>query len=76
MGGCGGVMRIRRWWWWGCAFAKREAGEEVWAKNSKPSRRGSISGVPLGIVVENNGEMWWGGAYQVLVVAGLCVREA
>ena len=55
---------------------KREAGEGVWAKNSKLSHHGSISGVPLGIVAEDDGEMWWGGAYQVLMVVGLCVHEA
>jgi hypothetical protein len=41
-GWCSGAYEWR--WWWGCVLAKREAGEGVWAKRLKPSRRGLVSG--------------------------------
>ena len=34
---------------------EREAGEGVWAKKPKPSGRGSISGMPLGMVAAGDG---------------------
>jgi len=47
----------------------------VLAKKQKPSRRGSISGAPLGTAAEGDGGMGWGSVYQVVVVVELCVRE-
>ena len=55
---------------------KREAGEGVWAKRPKPSRRGSISGALCETAKGDGAEGWCGGAYEVVVVVvGLCARK-
>ena len=59
----------------GRCVRKREAGEGVWAKKSKPSRRGSISGAPRKTAKGYGAEGWCGGVYEVVVVVGLCACE-
>jgi hypothetical protein len=44
-------------------------------QKSKPSRRGSISGVPLETAVEGDGVSWCGGANEVVMVVGWLVCE-
>ena len=52
---------------------KREAGEGVWAKRLKPSRRGSISVAPCKTAKGDIAWGWHGGTDQVVVVVvGLC----
>jgi len=41
----------------------------------KLSRRGSISGAACKMAKGGDGEGWCGGAYEVVVVVGLCARE-
>ena len=71
----GMVVHTRWWWWWGGAFAKREAGDGVWAKNAKPSCCGSVSDAPCEMAMENVAWGWDGGAYEVVVVVGWRIRE-
>ena len=59
----------------GRCVRKREAGEGVWAKKSKPSRRGSISGAPYKTAKGDGAEGWCGGVYEVAAAVGLCARE-
>ena len=54
---------------------KHKAGEGVWAKRLKPSRRGSISGAPCKTAKGDGVEGWCSGVYEVAVVVGLCARE-
>ena len=49
---------------------KQERG--VWAKKSKPSRRGSISGAPYKTAKGDRAEGWCGGVYEVAAGVGLC----
>jgi hypothetical protein len=41
----------------------------------KPSRRDSISSAPCETAEGDDGEGWCGGAYEVVVVVGLCARR-
>jgi len=59
----------------GRCVRKREAEEGVWAKKSKPSRRGSISGAPYKTAKGDGAEGWCGGVYEVAAAVGLCARE-
>ena len=59
----------------GRCVRKHEAEEGVWAKKSKPSRRGSISGAPYKTAKGDGAEGWCGGVYEVAAVVGLCARE-
>jgi hypothetical protein len=59
----------------GCCVCKHEAGEGVWAKKPKLSRRGSISGAPYRTVKGDDAEWWCGGVYEAAAAVGLCARE-
>ena len=59
------VLRVR----------KREAGEGLGAKNHETEHDGSISGAPCKTTAEGDGERWWGGANEVVVVVGPRVRK-
>jgi len=56
----------------GCCVRKREVGEGVWAKRSKPSHHGLISGAPYETAKGDGAEGWCGGVYEVAVEVGLC----
>ena len=65
-----------RWWWrWGIAFANVRQERGVWAKKSKPSRRGSILGAPYKTAKGDCAEGWCGGVYEVVAGVGLCACE-
>jgi hypothetical protein len=49
-------------------------GRRFWAKKLKPSRQGSISGVPLQTAVGNDGEKCWGAGDDEIAVVGTPVR--
>jgi hypothetical protein len=54
---------------------KHEAGEGVWAKKSKLSRCGSISGA-LYKTAKGDGVEWWcGRVYEEAAAVGLCARK-
>jgi hypothetical protein len=44
-------------------------------KNHETERNGSISGAPCETMVEGDGERWWGGANEVVMVVGLRTRK-
>jgi hypothetical protein len=55
----------------------RKQGMGVWASDPKPSRRGSVSGVPLQMAVVGDAGRSWSGAYNVAMVVGVaCSRNA
>jgi hypothetical protein len=58
----------------GCV-RKHEAGEGLRTEYLKSSCWGSISGAPLEMGVENGVGRWYGGADEVVVVVGYCVRK-
>ena len=66
------MVRIRGWWWWGVTFANVRQERGVWAKKSKPSRRGWISGAPYKTAKGDRAEGWCGGVYEVAAGVGLC----
>jgi hypothetical protein len=59
----------------GCCVCKCEAGEEVWAKKSKPSRHSSVLGAPCKIAKGDGVKVWWSGVYEVAAVVGLCAHK-
>jgi hypothetical protein len=59
----------------GHCVRKRKAGEGVWAKKPKPSRRGSILGALCKMAKGDGVEGLYGGVYEVAVVVGLCAHE-
>jgi hypothetical protein len=64
-GCCGGLV--------GRSMARAGAGFE--AKNTKPSRWGSVSGAPMEMATGGDGRRWWSGAYKVAAAAGCRVRS-
>jgi hypothetical protein len=42
----------------------------VWVKNTKPSRRGSVSSTPCETAAGDDVEGWWDGVVVVVVVVG------
>ena len=46
-------------------------GEGVWAKNTKPSCRSSVSGAPCETAAGDDAEGWWNGVVMVEVVVWL-----
>ena len=72
-----------RWWVWakgtetagGLRVRKRKA--RVWSlgQNPKPSRRGSVTGVPCETAVGSGGVRWWVGAKGTETAGGLRVRK-
>jgi hypothetical protein len=49
-------------------------GRRFWTRKLKPSRRGSISGVPLQMAVGNDGEECWGAWNDEIAAVGTPVR--
>jgi hypothetical protein len=57
------------------AFANARLGSGVWAKNPKPSVRGSISGVPCETAVWGDVVRWWVQVDAVVAAEGPRVRQ-
>ena len=47
---------------------------DLGGQKSETEPLGSVSGAPLETAVRGEGGRWWGGAYEVVVAAGSCVR--
>ena len=77
--GSGGV----RWWVGakgtetvgGLRVRKRKARVRSLGQNPKPSRRGSVTGVPCETAVGSSGVRWWGGAKGLETAGGLRIHK-
>ena len=59
----------------GLRVRKRKARVRSLGQNPKPSRRGSVTGVPCGTAVGSGGVRWWVGAKGTETAGGLRVRK-
>jgi hypothetical protein len=59
----------------GSRVCETRGGEQVWAKNAKPSHCGLASGTPCETAMGDGAYRWCGGVCEVVVVVGLRVRE-
>jgi len=59
----------------GCAFANARPGGRIWAKNPKPSIRGSVSGAPCETAVWGDAGMLRVRVNDMEAVEGLRVRQ-
>jgi hypothetical protein len=71
-GGGGGGVTCSRNARWGAGL---RGGERVWAKKLKPSCRGSVSGTPCEMAMQDGAYRWCGGMCEVVVVVGSHIRE-
>ena len=59
----------------GSRVRETRGGERVWAKKLKPSCRGSVSGTPCEMAMQDGAYGWCGGMCEVVVVVGSRIRE-